>query len=62
MARTTFKLNKTSTPAMSEQDIQKLISKKAFELYEKRGFQAGHSLEDWLEAERLVRGRFSRSR
>jgi len=27
------------------------ISKRAFELYEARGCQDGHDLEDWLQAE-----------
>jgi len=35
--------------------MQDLIAKKAFELYEKRGGQHGSDLEDWLEAERIVR-------
>ena len=30
------------------------IRKKAYELFEKRGCQPGHELEDWIEAERLV--------
>jgi hypothetical protein len=30
------------------------ITQKAFELYQKRGCQSGHELDDWLEAERLV--------
>lgn len=30
------------------------ICKAAYYLSEKRGFQAGSELEDWLEAERLV--------
>lgn len=31
-----------------------LVEKKAYELYEKRGRQDGHDLEDWLEAQKLV--------
>ncbi|TAK07363.1 MAG: DUF2934 domain-containing protein [Candidatus Manganitrophaceae bacterium] len=34
--------------------IYEVITKKAYELYEKRGGRHGHDLEDWLEAERLV--------
>jgi hypothetical protein len=30
------------------------ITQKAFELYQKRGCEPGHELDDWLEAERLV--------
>lgn len=34
-----------------------LVQKKAYELYVKRGKKPGHELDDWLEAERLVRQR-----
>ena len=30
------------------------IARKAYELYEQRGRQHGHELEDWLEAERII--------
>ncbi len=60
MARTaTFKLGKSSNPTMSREDIGKLVEKKAYELYEKRGRKAGHSMDDWLEAERIVKGKLS---
>jgi hypothetical protein len=35
-------------------DLQAQISGRAFELYVQRGFQDGHDLEDWLEAERQI--------
>ena len=35
--------------------VRERIAKKAYELYEQRGRQAGRELEDWLEAEELVR-------
>ncbi len=35
---------------------QERIRKKAQELYERRGRQPGHELEDWLEAEKIVDG------
>ncbi len=60
MARiSTMKLGRSSNPSMSTEDLNKLVAKKAYELYEKRGRKAGHSLNDWLEAERIVRGKFS---
>jgi hypothetical protein len=31
------------------------IQKRAYELYLKRGGHPGHELQDWLEAERVVR-------
>ncbi len=33
---------------------KELITKKAYELFVKRGSKPGHELDDWLEAERLV--------
>jgi uncharacterized protein YukE len=30
------------------------ISKKAFELWQDRGYREGHDLEDWLDAEAIV--------
>lgn len=59
MARTaTIKLGRSSNPNMSTEDLNKLVAKKAYELYEKRGKKAGHSLDDWLEAERIIKGKY----
>jgi hypothetical protein len=60
MARTSFKLGGSSNPTMSKEDLKKLVEKKAFELYEKRGKKAGHSTDDWLEAERIIKGKLSK--
>ena len=35
--------------------VRERIAKKAYELYEQRGRQADRQVEDWLEAEALVR-------
>jgi hypothetical protein len=60
MARSTsFKLDRSSNPSMTNEDLKRLIEKKAYELWEKRGRKAGNSQADWLEAERLVRGKLS---
>jgi hypothetical protein len=32
-------------------DIQEQVRRRAFELYEQRGREDGHDLEDWLQAE-----------
>jgi hypothetical protein len=37
------------------QDLQGAIAKKAYELYEKRNYQHGNDMEDWLKAERIVK-------
>lgn len=30
------------------------VEQKAYELYEKKGCQNGHDLDDWLEAEKII--------
>jgi hypothetical protein len=40
---------------MSEVEFNARVARKAFELFERRGGDSGHDVEDWLEAERLVR-------
>lgn len=55
MARTTSGARTMSSGTSSGKDINELIAKKAYELYEKRGRKAGSALNDWLEAERIVR-------
>lgn len=44
----------TATPRESA-DLQARIAKRAFELYEQRGYHDGYALEDWLQAEREIR-------
>jgi hypothetical protein len=34
--------------------LQQMIAKKAYEIFEQKGYQHGHHEEDWREAERLV--------
>jgi len=38
-------------------DLQDEIRRRAYELYEERGCEAGHEVEDWFEAERQVMAR-----
>ena len=38
-------------------EVQQKIAEIAYFLYEERGKESGHELEDWLEAERIVLGR-----
>jgi hypothetical protein len=48
----------TTSPAnsgpLNRAGLHQQISKKAYELFVKRGYQHGHDREDWLEAERIV--------
>ncbi len=36
-------------------DVTPEIAKRAYELYENRGRREGHSVQDWLQAEREIR-------
>lgn len=51
MARTTTNIKTMPFKA----DTTEMIRKKAYELYEKRGRKPGKAMNDWLEAERIVR-------
>jgi hypothetical protein len=44
---------------LSETLFQERVAQKAYELFQRRGGEPGHDMEDWLEAERLVRAEFS---
>lgn len=45
----------TSQASGNQNQLTDMIRKKAYELYEKRGRKSGHAMEDWLEAERIIR-------
>lgn len=40
-----------------EDTLHEMIKKKAYEIYEKRGREHGKDLDDWLEAESIVKGK-----
>lgn len=42
---------KTLCPVAMHERIQK----KAYEIYEKRGFNSGNDWNDWLEAEKIIK-------
>jgi hypothetical protein len=50
---TECKMNYSGT--IKQQDKTDIIRKVAQDLYEKKGRQPGHDLENWLEAEKLVK-------
>ena len=39
---------------MDHEEYCSKVASKAYELFERRGYQHGADLEDWLQAERLV--------
>ena len=42
------KKNKTPT---SQADLEEQVRNRAYEIYERRGREDGHALEDWLQAQ-----------
>ncbi len=45
---------KKTRKKLSSDQIQELIAKKAYEIYEKRGGRHGDDWSDWYEAEKAV--------
>ena len=45
---------------VAERDLNEMISKTAYELYEKRGSVPGYDFDDWLEAEKIVKRQFGK--
>lgn len=46
---------KPAQKAVTPEELNQRIRKRAQEIFEKRGRTAGHELEDWLSAERQVK-------
>jgi hypothetical protein len=40
---------------LTNEQLYERVARKAYELYQQRGEDPGHALEDWVTAERLVR-------
>ena len=50
--------NKTfsnSSMSIPQDQLTDMIRKKAYELYEKRGKKSGQDMNNWLEAERIIK-------
>ena len=50
--RETMRADPPAAPA----PIQERVARRAYELFERRGYEPGRDMDDWLEAERQVRG------
>lgn len=46
-----------ATPANRHNSLEEMIRARAYQLYCESGYQEGHELDHWLEAERQVTGR-----
>ena len=54
--------NKTfsnSSMSIPQDQLTDMIRKKAYELYEKRGKKQGQDMNNWLEAERMIKQKVS---
>ena len=60
MAKKYLKFKKSFNPNMSQDDISALVGKKAQEIYETSGRRPGNDLQNWLEAEKIVRAKISK--
>ena len=49
------KSTSNSSTAIPSDQLTDMIRKKAYELYEKRGKKSGQDMNNWLEAERIIR-------
>jgi len=52
MARKSMDKTETSIP---QDQLTNMIRKKAYELYEKRGRKPGRDMDNWLEAEKMIK-------
>jgi hypothetical protein len=51
----------TFVSSNAPEKIGEQISRRAYELYETRGREDGHDLEDWLRAEEEITGRAAKA-
>jgi len=45
----------SSTVSIPQDQLSDMIRKKAYELYEKRGKKPGRDMDNWLEAETMIK-------
>ena len=55
--KSTNKISSNSKMSISQDQLTDMIRKKANELYEKSGKKPGRDLDNWLEAERIIKQR-----
>lgn len=45
------------SPKVDPRELSELTARIAYELFEQRGYEHGHDVEDWFAAEKAARGR-----
>ena len=48
---------RTTVMELQDLELEHQIRQRAYELYEARGWEDGHELEDWLSAEEEIEGK-----
>ena len=48
-------VDREAAPSFSTVEFYARVARRAYDLFERRGREEGHDVEDWLEAERLVK-------
>ena len=61
MQNPTIKKIPASGHTAAEENREEEIRRRAYELYEERGHEDGHDVEDWLRAEAEITGRSERA-
>ena len=51
-----FAVPESAKPTQTTEEIREIIRRRAYELFEKRGKESGHDLDDWILAESEVVG------
>ena len=51
----TNKASSNSSTSIPQDQLTDMIRKKAYELYEKRGKKSGQDMNNWLEAEKIIK-------
>lgn len=52
--KTTSQKAQPTRLTLSDEELYEQVARQAYELYQQRGEEHGHDLEDWLTAEQLV--------
>ena len=55
MAKETKPRTSRGKGKVGQKSLREIIEKKAYEIYEQRGREPGKELEDWLEAEKIIK-------
>jgi hypothetical protein len=50
----TRKRERRQDPRILSDDLLARVAIRAYSFYERRGYEDGYDLEDWLEAERMI--------